>query len=156
MVVTFTLKDILDRACQKEIVSQLFYKDLAQRMKREEVSNAFKELAQQEFEHQLTLEKYINGDIDDGALAPEHVVDYKIVEHLYQPEVTADMELKDVFLAAAHREKSSHELYRGLAAIHPKGEVKRLLNRLATQELAHKQRLENLFNEVAFPQTDGG
>ncbi len=61
MVVTFTLKDILDRACQKEIVSQLFYKDLAQRMKKEEVSNAFKELAQQEFEHQNLIRKELEG-----------------------------------------------------------------------------------------------
>ncbi len=35
-------------------------------------------------------------------------------------------------------------------------EVKRLLERLASQELEHKQRVEFLYAEVAFPQADGG
>ncbi len=35
-------------------------------------------------------------------------------------------------------------------------EVKRLLERLASQELEHKQRVEFLYAEVAFPQTNGG
>ena len=66
------------------------------------------------------------------------------------------MKLKDAFLLAANREKASHELYLGLARIHPAGEVKRLLERLASQELKHKQRVEFLYAEVAFPQTNGG
>lgn len=156
MPMNLTMKEVLERACQKEIVSQLLYKDLAQRMKKEAVSNAFKELSQHELGHQLVLEEYINGDLKEGALAPEHVVDYKIVEHMDQPEVTTDMQLKDVFLLAAHREKASHELYLSLAGIHPRGKVKNLLNKLAKQELEHKQRVEYLYNELAFPQTDGG
>ena len=35
-------------------------------------------------------------------------------------------------------------------------ELKRLLERLASQELKHKQRVEFLYAEVAFPQTNGG
>ena len=35
-------------------------------------------------------------------------------------------------------------------------EVKRLLERLASQELEHKQRVEFLYAEVALPQTNGG
>ncbi len=66
------------------------------------------------------------------------------------------MKLKDAFLLAANREKASHEFYLSLAAIHPAGEVKRLLKGLAAQELKHKQRVEFLYTEVAFPQTDGG
>ena len=66
------------------------------------------------------------------------------------------MKLKDVFLLAASREKASHEFYLSLAQIHPVGEVKRLVEGLAAQELEHKQRVEFLYTEVAFPQTDGG
>jgi len=47
-------------------------------------------------------------------------------------------------------------LYLGLAQIHPAGEVKKLLEELAVQELEHKQKMEFLYSEVAFPQTDGG
>jgi rubrerythrin len=66
------------------------------------------------------------------------------------------MKLKDIFLFAAAREKASHEFYLSLAQIHPSGEVKRLLGELAAQELEHKQRVESLYTQVAFPQTDGG
>ncbi len=61
-----------------------------------------------------------------------------------------------MILLAANRERASHELYLGLARIHPAGEVKRLLEELALQELEHKQQVEFLYAEVAFPQTDGG
>jgi rubrerythrin len=66
------------------------------------------------------------------------------------------MALKDVFLLAANREKASHDFYSKLAAVHPMGGVRRLLEQLADQELEHKRRVEFLYTEVAFPQTDGG
>ena len=66
------------------------------------------------------------------------------------------MKLQEVFLLAANREMASHDFYQSLAQIHPPGEVQRLLEELAAQELEHKQRVEFLYTEVAFPQTDGG
>ena len=66
------------------------------------------------------------------------------------------MELKEVLLLAANREKAAHELYASLAEIHPNGQIQHLLKDLADQELQHKRRLETLYTEVAFPQTDGG
>jgi rubrerythrin len=66
------------------------------------------------------------------------------------------MELKDVFLIAANREKASHTLYQSLSAIHPNGQVKHLLEDLASQELEHKNRVETIYTEIAYPQTDGG
>ncbi|MBA7704618.1 hypothetical protein ES703_113435 [subsurface metagenome] len=53
-------------------------------------------------------------------------------------------------------EQEGREFYISLATIHPVGEAKRLMEELATQELGHKQRLEFLYTEVAFPQTNGG
>ncbi|HEY78007.1 MAG TPA: hypothetical protein G4O09_02730, partial [Dehalococcoidia bacterium] len=90
------------------------------------------------------------------ALSGGQTVDYKITEHLEQPKIYPEMHLKDIFLLAASREKASHELYLGLAEIHPEGQVRKLLEELAAQELEHKQQLEFLYTEVAFPQTDGG
>ena len=59
-------------------------------------------------------------------------------------------------MLAASREKASHELYLSLAQIHPVGEVKSVIADLAIQELGHKQAMEYLYTEVAFPQLDGG
>ncbi len=84
------------------------------------------------------------------------VVDYKIAEHLEAPEPRSGMENKDVYLLAAHREKNAHEFYLSLAAIHSKGKAKNMLLKMAEEELKHKEKMEYLYSNAAFPQTDGG
>ena len=102
------------------------------------------------------LEQYRQGELKSGVLSQGQVIDYKIAEHFDQPEISPDMQLKDVFLLAANREMHSHKLYLALAGLHPTGEAKRLLEELASQELEHKHKVESLYTQVAFPQTDGG
>lgn len=156
MAEQFTISEILEKAIQKEIESQLFYTDLSRKMNNQIAKEALQELAQQEQKHQNLLEQYKRGKLKTGMLSMGQVIDYKIAEHLNQTEISPEMQLKDVFLLAANREKHSHALYLALARLHPLGEARRLLEELASQELEHKQRLEFLYTEVAFPQTDGG
>jgi rubrerythrin len=156
MVTQLTLKEVLGKAVQKEIESQHLYRDLSQKMTDEAAKDAFQELARQEQGHQQLLEQYLRGELKGGTLSSGQTIDYKIAEHFEQPEISYDMKLKDVFLLAANREKASHEFYLSLAQIHPTGKVKRLIEGLAAQELEHKQRVEFLYTEVAFPQTNGG
>ncbi len=151
-----TLEKLLRKAVQKEIASWLLYNDLSRKMSQETAREAFRKLAQQEKEHQNLLEQYRRSEIKEGALSGAQAIDYKIAEHLEQPKIYPDMNLKDIFLLAANREQASHELYLSLAEVHPAGKVKKLLEELAAQELEHKQRVELLYTEVAFPQTDGG
>ncbi len=156
MTTQLTLSEILGKAIQNEIGSWLLYNKLSQKMKNQVAKDAFQELGRQEQRHQILLEKYSRGELEGGMLSSGQVVDYKIAEHLDQAEISPDMKLPDVFLLAANREKASHEFYISLATIHPAGEAKRLMEELAAQELEHKQRVEFLYTEVAFPQTDGG
>jgi rubrerythrin len=156
MASEFTLEKILERAIQKEIESQNLYSTLSRGVKDQYAKAALRDLAKYEKKHQLILERYRRGELKEGALSSDYVIDYRIAEHLEQPEISSNMNLKDVFLVAANREKASHELYLGLAEIHPQGEVRRMFEELAAQELEHKQKVEYLYTEVAFPQTDGG
>jgi rubrerythrin len=156
MATQLTLKDILEGAIQKEIDSRLLYQDLSQSINDQAAKQAFQELAEQELGHQNLLDKYLRGEIREGALNIGEPVDYHIAEKLEQPKVSPDMKLKDVFLLAASREKLAHDFYVALAGIHPDGQAKGLLEDLASQEMGHKRRVEFLYTEVAFPQTDGG
>ena len=156
MSAKLTLDYILDNAIQKEVESRLLYIGLAQRVNKQIAKDTFIHLAKQEQEHQNTLEQYKRGELKSGKLSSEQVIDYKISEFLDQPEVTPDMKLKDIFLLGSDKEKASHEFYLFLAKIHPPGEIKKLLVELAAQELEHKHKLEFLYVETAFPQTDGG
>jgi len=156
MAAQLSLREVLEKAIQKEIESQRLYSDLSLKVADESAKDAFQDLVGQEMEHQKLLESYLNGELTEGALDIGQAVDYKIAEHLDQPEVSPDMKLDAVFLLAAQREKAAHDFYTSLAQIHPTGEVRRLVEKLAVQELNHKQRVEFLYNEVAFPQLDGG
>jgi len=156
MTTQLTLENVLAKAIEREIESQHLYQDLSQKMTDEAARDAFRQLSQEEEEHENLLRKYLRGELKGGALKREQVLDYKIAEHLEQPEISPAMELKDAFLLAANREKASHEFYLSLAGVHPAGEVRGLLEQLAAQELKHKERVEFLYTEVAFPQTDGG
>jgi rubrerythrin len=151
-----TLSEILREAIQREIDSHVMYIGLKGRVNNLPSKEALQDLADQETIHQHILEDYLDGKLKEGILNIGIMVDYKIAEYLDQPEINPQMELKDIFLVAAGKEKSSHELYLRLASIHPNGRARHLLEDLAAQELTHKARVEELFNEVAFPQTDGG
>jgi rubrerythrin len=156
MATRLTVQTILQKAIEKEIEAQHLYQDLSQKMSDAAAKDAFLQLAGEEKGHEELLRKYLRGDIGNGGLRKDRVLDYKIAEYLDQPEITPDMALKDVFLLAANREKASHDFYLKLAAMHPVGSVRRLLEQLADQELEHKSRVELLYTEVAFPQTEGG
>ena len=156
MTTRLTVQSVLEKAIEKEIEAQHLYRDLSQKMTDAAAKDAFSQLSREEKSHEELLRKYLRGEIGVGGLKKDSVLDYKIAEYLDQPEITPDMALKDTFLLAANREKASHEFYTKLAAVHPSGEVKKLLEQLAAQELEHKRKVEFLYTEVAFPQTDGG
>lgn len=156
MVTQLTVQAILEKAIEKEIEAQQLYQDLSRKMSNTAAREAFLKLSREEEGHEELLRKYLRGELGEGGLKREQVLDYRIAEHLEQPEVTPSMGLRQVFLVAANREKASHEFYLSLAGAHPVGRVRELLEQLASQELEHKRRVEFLYTEVAFPQTDGG
>ena len=84
------------------------------------------------------------------------VVDYKIAEHLEVPDIQKNVETKDVYLVAAHKELNSYNFYKSLSDAQPAGEVKDVLMRMANEELKHKEKVEYLYSNTAFPQTAGG
>jgi len=153
---TYTMEDILKLAIQREIASQELYTKLASRVTHTGTQYVFSLLVQQEKEHQFILEKYLHGGFSSGSLDLKHTVDYHIAEHLNQPEITINMDLPAVFLMAANREKEAQEFYQELADLHLPGEPRSLLEKLANEELGHKRNVEQMYTEVAFPQTDGG
>jgi rubrerythrin len=156
MAARLTVQSVLEKAIEKEIEAQHLYQDLSRKVTDATVRDALSQLSQEEKSHEELLRKYLRGEIGNGSLKRDDILDYKIADSLDQPEITPDVALKDIFLLAANREKASHEFYSKLAAVHPVGGVKELLEQLSAQELEHKHKVEFLYTEVAFPQTDGG
>lgn len=153
---TKDLGDILGLAITKEQEAFDFYMDLRKIAADKQAKDALEYIAGEEKKHKEFLMSYRDKGAGDAGLKPGTAVDYKIAEHLEAPEPKQGMEQKDVYLIAAHREKNAHEFYLSLAAVHPEGEAKNVLLKIADEELKHKEKMEYFYTNAAFVQTDGG
>jgi rubrerythrin len=113
-------------------------------------------IAGEEQKHRAFLVKYREGGHGQGDLRLSDVVYYKIAEHQAEPAVSMDMSSSEVYLVAAHRESRSHLFYAELANQHAPGGVRDMLLKMANEELKHKEKMEYLYANTAFPQTSGG
>lgn len=147
---------IIDLAIAKEEEAFNFYTDLAGIVSSKEAKDALQYVAEEEKKHKEFLIGYREKGQGGEDFKPGTVVDYKIAEHLEAPETKQDMQSKDAYLLAAHREKNAHEFYISLANIHAEGNTKNVLLKMAEEELKHKEKMEYLYSNTAFPQTDGG
>ncbi len=84
------------------------------------------------------------------------VVEYKLAEYLEEPEISKTSSIEEVYLVAAHREGRSHQFYSELANMHDDSELKTMLQKMANEELKHKEKMEYLYSNAAFTQTSGG
>jgi rubrerythrin len=155
------IEKVLRTAIRKEKEAREFYLDLAGQVEEPAAKDTLTFLADEELKHKEFLEKYMNGEIQEGTLRMSDVVNYKIEEHLRvesdgKPEIEGPMTPRKAFLIAAGEESRAHQFYIDLADIHPSGPVKDLILGIAAEELRHKEKMEYLYTNTAFPQTAGG
>ncbi len=151
-----SLEKLIDKAITREEEAYDFYVGLEKTVRDDVARDALKFLAAEERKHKEFLVSYKNGKVGANALRMTEVVDYKIAQYLDKPDIEKDIHSQDVYLVAAHRELNSYNFYKGLADIQPAGEVKDVLYRMANEEMKHKEKVEYLYSNTAFPQTDGG
>ena len=147
---------MIDMAIEREEEAFAFYQDLYQKVEDKTAKETLLFMANEEKKHKEFLESYRKGQYSAEGLRMTEVVDYKIAENLTKPDIKKNMESKDVYLVAAHRELNSYNFYKGLADMHPDGNAKTILLRMANEEKKHKEKVEYLYSNTAFPQTSGG
>jgi rubrerythrin len=151
-----TLNSAIAIAISKEQEAYDFYMDLYNKVEDKEAKSTLKYIAQEEAKHKEFLMTCQEGRFCSTVLKLDVPVDYKIVEHMEKPDIKKDIKSAEVYLIAANRELNAYNFYKSLADIHPAGDVKDLLNRMASEELRHKEKMEYLYANTAFPQTAGG
>ena len=151
-----TVSTIIDVAIEREERAYAFYRDLSGKVQDITARETLQLLSDEEKKHKEFLMKYRQGDYGPEGLRMTEVVDYKIAEYLAKPDIQKNMDSKDVYLVAAHRELNSYNFYKSLADLHPDGSLKTILLRMANEEKKHKEKVEYLYSNTAFPQTDGG
>lgn len=150
------LLKIINLAIQREEEAYRFYMDIYEKVSEPAVKETIQWIAGEEEKHRAFLVAYRDGEHRAEALRMTDVIYYKIAEYQAEPEVAADMSSADVYLVAAHREMNSYHFYLELAKLHPGGETRTILQKMAQEELHHKEKMEYLYSNTAFPQTAGG
>ena len=151
-----SVSEIIDLAIQREEEAYDFYMDIHNKLEDPSVKDTIEFIAGEEKKHKAFLVGYREKKYGSGALRMTEVVEYKIAEYLEEPEISAEASRQDVYLVAAHRESMSHKFYTELANLHAEGELKAMLLKMANEELKHKEKMEYLYANTAFPQTAGG
>jgi rubrerythrin len=151
-----TIADVIDLAIQREEEAYHFYMDIHSKVQDTGVRDTVAFIAGEEKKHKAFLVAYRKGNYGADALRMADVIEYRIAEYLEEPEITRESSRQDVYLIAAHRESRSHQFYSELANMHADSELKTMLTRMANEELKHKEKMEYLYANTAFPQTSGG
>jgi rubrerythrin len=151
-----TVAEILDMAIQREEVAYDFYMDIYHKVDDASVKDTVEFIAEEEKKHKAFLVSYKEGKYGADSLRLADVVEYKLAEYLEEPEISKTSSIEEVYLVAAHREGRSHQFYSELANMHDDSELKTMLQKMANEELKHKEKMEYLYSNAAFTQTSGG
>ncbi len=151
-----TIEYVIEKAIAREEEAFAFYTGLYKTVEDPTARDALQFLAEEEKKHKEFLMAYRDGNVGGEKLRMTDIVDYKIAQHIDAPDIDKNMETRDIYLVASHREMNSCNFYKGLSEAQPEGEVKAMLLRMANEEMKHKEKVEYLYANTAFPQTQGG
>ena len=151
-----TVAEILDIAIRREEVAYDFYMDIYHKVDDAGVKDTVEFIAREEKKHKAFLVSYKEGKYGTDSLRMADVVEYKLAEYLEEPEISKTSSSEEVYLVAAHREGRSYQFYSELANMHNDSKLKTMLQKMANEELLHKEKMEYLYSNAAFTQTSGG
>lgn len=151
-----SLQSLIETAIRNEEEARAFYLGLHDLVEDALARETLEFLAGEELAHKEFLQAYLKGEKKFTALAMDTPIDYHVAQYADKPDPKKNMKSSEVYLVAAHREWNSYNFYKSLAALQPEGEVKQMLDAMANQELKHKEKVEYLYSNTAFPQTSGG
>jgi rubrerythrin len=142
---------IFSLATKRELEAHEFYQKVAKRAKDAEVRRLFAQLAKEELGHYEMLERFqADPSLPMKIAAP--AADFKVAEATELPPFTDDLSPKDAIALAMKKEQQAVEFYRTLAAGAADAGTRDLFENLANTELGHKQRLENAFVDIGYPE----
>ncbi|MCU0235728.1 MAG: ferritin family protein [Acidobacteria bacterium] len=151
-----SLQSVIESAIKNEEEARTFYLGLHDLVQDALAKETLKFLAGEELAHKEFLQAYLKGEKKIAALPLDTLIDYHIAQYTEKPDPKKNMNSSEVYLVAAHREWNSYNFYKSLAALQPEGELRAMLLAMADQELKHKEKVEYLYSNTAFPQTAGG
>lgn len=143
------LADLIHEAMNQHELAREFYQRMSHLVTHQDTRETFLYLAKEAAENKERLNKCLT---PEGCPVAPPVHDLHLAEHLKVPEVTEGMPPKEALALAIKRSEGLVRFYQSLLELQPEGEIRRCLEYLARAELGHKEKLENIYDTVAFPE----
>jgi rubrerythrin len=143
------LETIIKSAIAQEELSHNFYKRLAARVSHPETKDTLEYLARQEMEHKAFLQSCFT---PQGCKLVGQAQNVHLAEMLEAPAISEDLSPKEALVIAAKREEGAYRFYEALANLQPPGDIRDFLEKMAKVELTHKEKVEYLYDNAAFPE----
>jgi len=143
------LEAIIKSAITQEEMSNAFYRRLAGLVSHPETKDTLEYLAKEELEHKAFLQSCFT---PHGCTLAGEAQNVHLAEMLEAPAISDDLSPKEALVIAAKREEGAYHFYQALAALQPPGEIQAFLTKMAKVELQHKEKVEYLYDNAAFPE----
>ncbi len=143
------IKTVIQQALDLTTSSRELYLTMANLVERPETKEMFQYLARNEESHTRFFQSIL-----DEVVCPLEVPleDTHVSEFLKCPPITRKMSPKEALVLAVKREETLHKFYKYLEDMQPPGEIKNLLKEMTLIKLEHKEKLEYIYGDVAFPE----
>jgi rubrerythrin len=143
------MEAIIRSAITQEEMSHNFYKRLAGLVSHPETKDILEYLAKDELEHKAFL---LSCFTPQGCKLMGEAQNVHLAEMLEAPDISAELSPKEALVIAMKREEGSYRFYQTLANLQPPGEIQAFLENMAKVELQHKEKVEYLYDNAAFPE----
>ena len=141
--------DLIHEAMEQHEHSRSFYHRLAHQVSHAETREMFGYLAKEAEENKDRLHQCLT---PEGWPVVPPAQDLHLAEHLKLPKVMEGLSPKEAIEMAIKRSEGLVKFYQSLLELQPEGEIRRRLEYLASAELGHKEKLENIYGTVVFPE----
>lgn len=146
----FTPKQLLNRAIGKEQEASTLYEIYAGKVEEQSAKKLLQELSKEEIGHKLALEK-IDPD-DPGIFSATEISSGEFGEFFDRPQISEDATMQDVVRFAIAEEADAFNFYNSMSRYTKDENFINLLNRLASEEKKHKQKLERMYDDMFQPE----
>jgi rubrerythrin len=144
-------RKIISLAIEREVEAYTFYKTVADKAKDKALKTIFAELAGEEKKHREFLQDFLAKE--GKALKFDTAKDYKVGDSLPSPAITPDLKPLEGLVLAIKKELEAMQMYTRLAAASTDAQQQMLFTGLANMERTHKARLEDIYTNMAFPES---
>jgi len=133
-------KKIISTAIEREVEAYTFYRTISDKVKDPALKKLFGELAGEEKQHREFLQGMLTKDV--AKMSFDAKKDYKVVNAMPSPPLSADMKPLDGLVVSIKKELEAMQMYSQLAGLSTDTEQKFLFTQLQTWKAGTRQDLK--------------